>query len=66
MFSGGIGTIDDRFVEKKSPEIGMSVAKIGGPVYRSGDVYLYRRVNVIRNVIVLRDSFHSTIYYIQL
>jgi phosphoribosylformylglycinamidine synthase len=36
MFSGGIGTIDDRYVSKKSPQIGMSVAKIGGPVYRLG------------------------------
>jgi phosphoribosylformylglycinamidine synthase len=36
MFSGGIGTIDDGYVGKKSPQIGMSVAKIGGPVYRLG------------------------------
>ncbi|XP_054160754.1 phosphoribosylformylglycinamidine synthase-like [Oppia nitens] len=36
MFSGGIGTIDEGFVGKMPPEIGMSVAKIGGPIYRIG------------------------------
>ena len=34
MFSGGIGTIDASFVQKNTPEVGMSVVKVGGPVYR--------------------------------
>lgn len=36
MFSGGIGTIDADMVTKNKPEVGMCVAKIGGPVYRIG------------------------------
>ena len=34
MFSGGIGAIDDKYVHKLEPQKGMSVAKVGGPVYR--------------------------------
>lgn len=34
MFTGGIGTIDDKYISKNKAEIGMNVAKIGGPVYR--------------------------------
>lgn len=36
LFSGGVGLIDDEFVEKYKPEKGQMVAKIGGPVYRIG------------------------------
>ncbi len=36
MFSGGIGQIDARHVEKGSPQKEMWVAKIGGPAYRIG------------------------------
>ena len=36
MFSGGIGQIDARHVDKHSPEPGMWVVKIGGPAYRIG------------------------------
>jgi phosphoribosylformylglycinamidine synthase len=36
MFSGGIGQIDARHVEKNEPEKGMWVVKIGGPAYRIG------------------------------
>ena len=36
MFSGGIGQIDARHVEKEAPEPGMWVVKIGGPAYRIG------------------------------
>ncbi|MFO7587659.1 MAG: phosphoribosylformylglycinamidine synthase [Gemmatimonadota bacterium] len=36
MFSGGIGQIDARHVEKGVPEPGMGVVKIGGPAYRIG------------------------------
>lgn len=36
MFSGGIGSIDSKFVKKKKCEKGQIVAKIGGPVYRIG------------------------------
>ncbi|MEJ2548749.1 MAG: AIR synthase-related protein, partial [Gemmatimonadota bacterium] len=36
MFSGGIGQIDARHVEKRPPEPGMWVVKIGGPAYRIG------------------------------
>jgi phosphoribosylformylglycinamidine synthase len=36
MFSGGIGQIDARHVEKERPEPGMAVVKIGGPAYRIG------------------------------
>ena len=36
MFSGGIGQIDARHVEKHPPEKGMWVVKIGGPAYRIG------------------------------
>ena len=36
MFTGGVGQIDSRHVEKDSPEKGMLVVKIGGPAYRIG------------------------------
>ncbi|MCL7968389.1 MAG: phosphoribosylformylglycinamidine synthase [marine benthic group bacterium] len=36
MFSGGIGQIDARHVDKHAPEPGMWVVKIGGPAYRIG------------------------------
>jgi phosphoribosylformylglycinamidine synthase len=36
MFTGGIGHIDDRHIEKGQPEKGMFVVKIGGPAYRIG------------------------------
>jgi phosphoribosylformylglycinamidine synthase len=36
MFTGGIGQMDARHVEKKVPEKGMLVTKIGGPAYRIG------------------------------
>ncbi|XP_074095633.1 phosphoribosylformylglycinamidine synthase [Cotesia typhae] len=36
MFSGGCGTVDAGMIDKKVPEKGMQVAKIGGPVYRIG------------------------------
>lgn len=34
MFSAGIGTIDHGYIKKRDPTKGMSVAKVGGPVYR--------------------------------
>jgi len=36
MFSGGIGRIDARHVEKGEPEPAMLVVKVGGPAYRIG------------------------------
>ena len=36
MFTGGIGQIDNRHIEKGEPEKGMFVVKIGGPAYRIG------------------------------
>lgn len=36
MFTGGVGQIDDKHVEKKEPQKGMLVVKIGGPAYRIG------------------------------
>lgn len=36
MFTGGIGQIDDRHIEKEKPEKGMMVVKVGGPAYRIG------------------------------
>ncbi|MBA4372508.1 MAG: phosphoribosylformylglycinamidine synthase [Thermodesulfovibrio sp.] len=36
MFTAGVGQIDARHTEKKSPEKGMLVTKIGGPAYRIG------------------------------
>eukprot|EP00879_Flechtneria_rotunda_P005989 GHRR01006298.1.p1 GENE.GHRR01006298.1~~GHRR01006298.1.p1 ORF type:complete len:1281 (+),score=448.03 GHRR01006298.1:710-4552(+) len=36
MFSGGIGQIDHRHLDKFDGEIGMLVIKIGGPAYRIG------------------------------
>ncbi|CAJ1060051.1 phosphoribosylformylglycinamidine synthase [Xyrichtys novacula] len=36
MFSGGLGSIEDAYIKKEEPEIGMEVVKIGGPVYRIG------------------------------
>ncbi|MBM4128553.1 MAG: phosphoribosylformylglycinamidine synthase [Nitrospira sp.] len=36
MFTGGVGQIDGRHVEKGVPRKGMFVVKIGGPAYRIG------------------------------
>ncbi|MGZ8448220.1 MAG: phosphoribosylformylglycinamidine synthase, partial [Candidatus Deferrimicrobiaceae bacterium] len=36
MFTGGIGQMDSRHVEKEPPEPRMLVTKIGGPAYRIG------------------------------
>lgn len=36
MFTGGIGSIDDTYIKKEKPGKGMSLAKVGGPVYRIG------------------------------
>jgi len=36
MFTGGIGQIDNRHIEKVEPRKGMLVVKIGGPAYRIG------------------------------
>ncbi len=36
MFTGGVGQIDERHIEKEEPERGMAVVKIGGPAYRIG------------------------------
>ncbi|XP_004712989.2 phosphoribosylformylglycinamidine synthase [Echinops telfairi] len=36
MFSGGIGVMEAEHVSKDSPETGMEVVKVGGPVYRIG------------------------------
>lgn len=36
MFSGGIGSMDANMTNKLTPEKGMKVVKIGGPVYRIG------------------------------
>lgn len=36
MFTGGVGQIDNRHIEKKEPRKGMLVVKIGGPAYRIG------------------------------
>ncbi|WIA34688.1 hypothetical protein OEZ86_013001 [Tetradesmus obliquus] len=36
MFSGGVGQIDHRHLEKADGEVGMLVVKIGGPAYRIG------------------------------
>ncbi|KAM6164825.1 phosphoribosylformylglycinamidine synthase [Rhynchocyon petersi] len=36
MFSGGIGFMEAEHVSKESPESGMEVVKVGGPVYRIG------------------------------
>ena len=36
MFTGGIGQMDERHVEKGEPEKGMLVVKVGGPAYRIG------------------------------
>ncbi|MFA5188776.1 MAG: phosphoribosylformylglycinamidine synthase [Patescibacteria group bacterium] len=36
MFSGGVGQIDARHVEKRKPEPGMLIVQIGGPAYRIG------------------------------
>ncbi len=36
MFTGGIGQMDSRHMEKGLPEPGMLVTKIGGPAYRIG------------------------------
>ena len=36
MFTGGVGQIDDRHIEKKIPEDGMLIIQAGGPAYRIG------------------------------
>jgi phosphoribosylformylglycinamidine synthase len=36
MFTGGIGQIDNRHIEKDEPRKGMLVVKVGGPAYRIG------------------------------
>lgn len=36
MFTGGVGQIDERHIEKGKPGKGMLVVKIGGPAYRIG------------------------------
>ncbi len=36
MFTGGVGQIDLRHVEKGKPEKGMLIIKVGGPAYRIG------------------------------
>jgi phosphoribosylformylglycinamidine synthase len=36
MFTGGIGQIDDRHIEKAGEETGMLIVQIGGPAYRVG------------------------------
>jgi phosphoribosylformylglycinamidine synthase len=36
MFTGGVGQMDGRHVEKGEPEKGMLVVKVGGPAYRIG------------------------------
>nr|XP_056719462.1 phosphoribosylformylglycinamidine synthase [Euleptes europaea] len=36
MFSGGIGAMEDAHVLKETPQPGMDVVKVGGPVYRIG------------------------------
>ncbi|HMK43808.1 MAG TPA: phosphoribosylformylglycinamidine synthase [Dissulfurispiraceae bacterium] len=36
MFTGGVGQIDARHVEKEEPIVGMVVVKVGGPAYRIG------------------------------
>jgi len=36
MFTGGVGQLDGRHVDKNEPTIGMHVTKVGGPAYRIG------------------------------
>ncbi len=36
MFTGGVGQMDSRHIEKGEPQKGMLVVKIGGPAYRIG------------------------------
>ncbi|MEJ2695649.1 MAG: phosphoribosylformylglycinamidine synthase [Candidatus Sulfobium sp.] len=36
MFTGGVGQMDSRHIEKKDPAKGMLVTKVGGPAYRIG------------------------------
>jgi phosphoribosylformylglycinamidine synthase len=36
MFSGGVGMMDHQHAQKREPERGMLVVKIGGPAYRIG------------------------------
>ena len=36
MFTGGVGQIDNKHIEKGNPQEGMFVVKIGGPAYRIG------------------------------
>ncbi|MDR3089933.1 MAG: phosphoribosylformylglycinamidine synthase [Desulfobulbaceae bacterium] len=36
MFTGGIGQMDGRLLDKKQPESGMLIIQIGGPAYRVG------------------------------
>jgi phosphoribosylformylglycinamidine synthase len=36
MFTGGIGQIDERHIEKEEPKKGMLIVQVGGPAYRIG------------------------------
>ncbi len=36
MFSGGVGQMDDKHLEKDKPQKGMLIIQIGGPAYRIG------------------------------
>lgn len=36
MFTGGIGSIDEKYIKKEEPKSGMLIVKVGGPVYRIG------------------------------
>ncbi len=36
MFTGGIGQIDERHIEKEEPRKGMLIVQVGGPAYRIG------------------------------
>ncbi|WP_339134488.1 MAG: phosphoribosylformylglycinamidine synthase [Candidatus Electrothrix sp. GW3-4] len=36
MFTGGLGQIDDRHIEKEKEEKGMLIVQVGGPAYRVG------------------------------
>ncbi|MEW6675306.1 MAG: phosphoribosylformylglycinamidine synthase [Nitrospirota bacterium] len=36
MFTGGIGQMDSRHIEKGEPQKGMLIVKVGGPAYRIG------------------------------
>jgi phosphoribosylformylglycinamidine synthase len=36
LYSAGLGRVNDIHVEKRSPEVGMLIVRIGGPAYRIG------------------------------